>query len=88
MESTSSKLPRAFPASAELSSVLVAKVGECSPAFVLPTPPQLAFTTPTQPQRIQVGAFALLIFVMQLLTGNQELDTCQLASSDYEGAVS
>ena len=25
---------------------------------------------------------------MQLLTGNQELDTRQLASPDYEGAVS
>jgi hypothetical protein len=40
-----------------------------------PTQSQLAFTAPTPPRRIQVGAFALLLSVMQLLTGNQELGT-------------
>ncbi len=71
-----------------LPSVLVVTEGESSPAFVHPTPSQLAFTAPTPPQRIQVGAFALLISVMKLLIGNQELDTRQLASPDYEGALS
>ncbi len=88
MGSTPPELPRAFPEHADSSSVLVAKEEESSPAFVRPTPSQLAFTAPTPPRRIQVGAFALLISVMQLLTGNQELDTRQLASLDYEGAVS
>jgi hypothetical protein len=88
MGSTPPELPRAFPEHADSSSVLVAKEEESSPAFVRPTPSQLAFTAPTPPRRIQVGAFALLISVMQLLTGNQELDTRQLASPDYEGAVS
>jgi hypothetical protein len=88
MGSTPPELPRAFPEHADSSSVLVAKEEESSPAFVRPTQSQLAFTAPTQPRRIQVGAFALLISVMQLLTGNQELDTRQLASPDYEGAVS
>ena len=88
MGSTPSELPRAFPEPADSSSVLVAKEEESSPAFVRPTPSQLAFTAPTPPRRIHVGAFALLISVMQLLTGNQELDTRQLASPDYEGAVS
>ena len=88
MGSTPPELPRAFPEHADSSSVLVATEEESSPAFVRPTPSQLAFTAPTPPRRIQVGAFALLISVMQLLTGNQELDTRQLASPDYEGAVS
>ena len=51
-----------------------------------------AFVCPTPPQHIQVGltvwAFALLISVMQLLTGNLELDLRQVASPGYEGAVS
>ena len=85
MGSTPSELPRAFPEPADSSSVLVATEEESSPAFVRPTPSQLAFTAPTPPRRIHVGAFALLISVMQLLTGNQELDTRQLASPDYEG---
>jgi hypothetical protein len=88
MGSTPPELPHAFLEHADSSSVLVATEEEFSPAFVRPTPSHLAFTAPTPPLRIQVGAFALLISVMQLLTGNQELDTHQLASPDCEGAVS
>ena len=36
---------------------------------------------------VPIGAFALLVSVVQLLTGDLELDTRQLASPDYEGAI-
>ena len=55
----------------------------------LTTPSHLSFAAAT-PSRIgiqQVGTIALLIHVVQLLTGESDLTIRTLSSPDYEGAV-
>ena len=90
MDSMSTVSPLVSPEQGVSSSVLVANDEEDpSPASSRPAPSQLPFTATPQPARqVQVGAFALLLSVMQLCTGVQDLTIGQLASPDYEGPVS
>ena len=54
-----------------------------------PTPSQLSFAaaTPSRSGLQQLGTIALLLYVVQLLTGEHNLTVRHLASPDYEGAV-
>ena len=90
MDSMSTVSPLVSPEQGVSSSVLVANdEDDPSPASSRPAPSQLPFTATPQPARqVQVGAFALLLSVMQLCTGVQDLTIGQLASPDYEGPVS